>query len=85
MTRVATVLTLISDSVQEEIAAEGTQHELVELPLDELVAVHFVDIAFAFPDRSLTPEASKASIQRAFSNILLYCLKLASVWGCERK
>ena len=62
MTCVATVLTLISYRVQEEIAAEGTQHELIELPLDELVAVHLVNIALAFPDGTLTPETAKASI-----------------------
>jgi hypothetical protein len=62
VTCVATILTLVSYRVQEEITAEGTQHELVELPLDKLVAVHLVNITLAFPDGALTSEAAKTSI-----------------------
>lgn len=55
---IATILALIADSVEQEVATEGAQHELVELSLDELVAVHLMDITLALSDGSLTAKAS---------------------------
>ena len=54
VTCVAAVFALVSDSVQEEVAAERTEHQLVELGLHELVSVHLVYISLAFADGALT-------------------------------
>lgn len=51
---ITTVFALITSSVEQKVAAESTEHELVKLLLDEFVSVHFVDFAFAFTDGTLT-------------------------------
>lgn len=58
VTTVSTVLALISKSIEEEIIAKSAKHELIELPLNEFVTVHFVNLALAFPDSTLTPETT---------------------------
>ena len=71
MTGVPTVLALVSGRVEQKLVAEGTEDDLVELPLDKLVTVHLVHLVLAFADGALT--AQSTSIQRTFSHILLDC------------
>jgi hypothetical protein len=44
-------------SVLEKFPAEGTAHDVVELLLDELVAILLVDFILLLPDSTLTSEA----------------------------
>ena len=69
---VTTILTLITNSVKQEIVAECTKHELVELLLNKLVSIHFVNLAFSLPDGTLPSKATQTAIQRAFSNIFFH-------------
>lgn len=50
------VLALHAGRVFEEIAAESTAHDVVELMLDKLVAVHLVDFLLALADGALSTE-----------------------------
>ena len=70
VTRVTAILTLISHSVQQELVAEGAENDLVELALNEFMAVHFMDFILALADSGLTGEAS-GSVQRALAQVLL--------------
>ena len=56
VTCVFAVLTLHSRRVFEEIAAKSTTHDVVELPLYELVAVHLVNLFFSLTDGALSVE-----------------------------
>ena len=67
---VPTVLALVASRIQQEFVAERAQDDLVELPLDEFVAVHFVDLVFALTDGTLTAETSRG-IQRPLTDVLL--------------
>lgn len=51
---VLAVLTLHTGRVLEEVAAQRTSHDVVELVLDELVAVHLVDLLLALTDSALS-------------------------------
>jgi hypothetical protein len=51
---VSTILALITKSIEQEVIAKGAEHELIELPLNELMSVHLVHLVFAFSDGSLT-------------------------------
>ena len=72
MTGVPTVLALVSGRVEQKLVAEGTEDDLVELPLDELVAVHLVDFVLALTDCTLTAETPRG-IQRPLTDVLLDC------------
>jgi hypothetical protein len=68
---VSTILALISEGVEEKIVTERTEHELVELSLHELVAVHFMHFTLALPDSSLSTKTAKGTIQWALPHVLL--------------
>lgn len=59
VTGISTILALVARSVQQEVAAEGAQHELVELFLHKLVSVHLVNFTLALSHGSLTTQATK--------------------------
>jgi hypothetical protein len=48
------VFTLVTECIEEELIAERAEDELVELLLDELVSIHFVDLILAFTDSALS-------------------------------
>lgn len=56
VTCVLAVLALHAGAALEEIAAEGTAHNVVELPLDKLVAVHLVHLLLALPDGTFSAQ-----------------------------
>ena len=58
MACVLAVFTLHASRVFEEIPAEGAAHDVVELALDKLVAVHFVDLLLPLAHGALAVEAS---------------------------
>lgn len=70
MAGVSTIFTLIANTVEKELAAEGAHDDLVELATEEFVAIHLVDFVLALANCTLT---SKTSIQGAFAQILLDC------------
>jgi len=51
-------LALHAGRVLEELGAESAAHNVVELLLNELVAVHLVNLLLALTDSTLTPETS---------------------------
>ena len=67
---ISTIFTLISQCIEKEVVAERAQHQLIELLLDELVSIHFVNFAFPFSDRTLTTETARG-IQRTLAHVLL--------------
>ena len=70
MTGVPTVLALVSGRVEQKLVAEGTEDDLVELPLDKLVTVHLVHLVLAFADGALTAKTT-GCVKRTFANVLL--------------
>lgn len=66
---VPAVLALVAVARHEELVAQGTEDDLEELLLNELVTVHLVDLALALLDGALTTETS--GLERPTSNILL--------------
>jgi hypothetical protein len=70
VTCVSTIFALIPQRIEQEIAAKSTEHDLIELTLNEFMAVHFVNFAFTLPDSALTSEPS-GTIQRTFPHVLL--------------
>ena len=68
MAGVATVFALVPNGIKKELAAKGTQDELIELSLYEFMAVHLMYFILAFAHGTLT---AKASIDRPFPDILL--------------
>jgi hypothetical protein len=58
VTGVTTVLALITFTGEQKLLAEGAQDWLIELTLNELVAVHLKDIALALSDSALTSETT---------------------------
>lgn len=75
MASVSTILALIPDRIEQKLRTERTEHDLVELPLDELVPVHFVDLVLALANGALASETT--GVQGTFANILLdYGLRL---------
>lgn len=70
MATVAAVFALIT-RVDKEFAAVRALHELVELSLDKLMPVHFVDFALAHAHGTLTPETSGHSVERPLADIFL--------------
>ena len=70
MTGVPTVLALVSGRVEQKLVAEGTEDDLVELPLDTLVTVHLVHLVLAFADGALTAETSRG-VERPLADVLL--------------
>ena len=72
MACVSTILALVSGSVEQELVAEGAQDDLVELALDEFVAVHLVHLVLALAHGTLTAKTS-GSVQWPLAYILLDC------------
>ncbi len=73
MTSVTAILTLVAFASEQELLAESTQDWLVELPLNELVAIHLEDIALALSNGTLTAETTLSGFKRALPNVLLDC------------
>jgi hypothetical protein len=57
MASVPTVLALVTLSGEEELLAKSAHDGLVELPLDEFVAVHFEHVALALSDGTLATKS----------------------------
>jgi len=57
VTCVLTILTLHTRRILEKFSAESTAHDVVELVLHKLVAVHFVDFFLALPYGALSSES----------------------------
>lgn len=72
MASVLAVFALISDGVEKELVAERAEDNLVELPLNEFVAIHLVNFLFAGANSALTAEPSR-TIDSTLSDILLDC------------
>ena len=70
MAGVPTVFALIAGRIEQELVAERAQDDLVELALDELVSVHFVDLIFALTNGTLTTETSRG-IEGPLADVLL--------------
>ena len=70
MASIPTILALIAHRVEKELVAERAQDDLVELSLDELVSVHFVDLIFALTNGTLTTETSRG-IEGPLADVLL--------------
>ena len=70
MAGVSAILALITRGIEEELAAESTQDDLIKLLLDELVSVHLVYLSFALTNSSLTTETAR--IEGPLANILLH-------------
>ena len=70
MTGIPTILALIPKSVEQEFVAESAQDELVELFLNELVTVHFVDLFLALAHSTLTTKTAYG-FHRSFSYVFL--------------
>ena len=68
MTRVTAVLALISHSVQQKLIAERAEDDLVELALDEFVAVHLVHLVLLLAHGALT---AKTRIDGPLAHVLL--------------
>jgi hypothetical protein len=62
---------LVPQGIEQEVVAKRAEHELIELPLDEFVSVHFVHFIFTFSDGSLAAKALW-TIQRTLAHILFY-------------
>jgi phosphatidylglycerophosphatase A len=62
------VSTLHASRVLEQFSAEGAAHDVVELLLDELVAILLVDFFFSLTDGSLT---TKSVVECLLSFVLL--------------
>ena len=71
MASISTILTLVTKSIKYEIVTERAEHELIELPLNKFVAVHFVNFTLTFPYSALTSKTSEGTIQRTLPNIFL--------------
>lgn len=61
VTSVFAVRTLVPSGVLEEISAECTTHDVIELLLDKFVPIHFMNLLFTLTNSTL---ASKSEIQR---------------------
>lgn len=68
MAGVLAVLALHAGGVLEEIAAKRAAHNVVELVLDELVAVHLVDFLLALTNSALS---AKSKVNRAAVRVRL--------------
>jgi len=64
---VPAVFTLIAESVQQEVIAESTENQLVELLLDEFVPIHLMYLVLAFTNSTLTTKG----FHRPLSDVLL--------------
>ena len=71
MACIPAVLALIASSIEKKLAAEGTQNDLIELLLNELVTVHFVDFSLSLPNGTLTAET--ACVKGPLADILFHC------------
>ena len=70
MTGVPTVLALVSVRVEQKLVSEGTEVDLVELPLDKLVTVHLVHLVLALADGTLTTQTT-GRVQWPLPDVLL--------------
>jgi hypothetical protein len=67
---VAAILTLVP-RIDKKFAAICALHELVELPLDELMSVHLVNFALAHTNGTLASKASRNTVERSLADVLL--------------
>lgn len=58
VTSVPAVLALVTEGIEKELIAKGTENDLIELFLNKLVTVHLVDFALAFTDGALTSKTA---------------------------
>lgn len=56
VTGITTVLALVPFSSKEELLTKSTHDGLVELALNKLMTVHFIDIALSLSDGTLSTE-----------------------------
>ena len=70
MAGIPTIFALVPEGVEQEFAAESAQDELVELFLNELVSVHFVDFFLALSHGTLAAKTPD-SFYRPFSKVFL--------------
>ena len=68
MAHVSAVLALVSRGIEQELVAERAEHKLVELALDELVAVHLMHLVLLLAHSALAPETR---INRPLAHVLL--------------
>lgn len=71
--RVLAVLALVPECIHQELAAEGAEDDLVELPLHELVPVHLVDFVLPGTHGTLSAETTR-SVESTLADILLDCV-----------
>ena len=57
MAGVFAILALITDTIFEKVSTKSTPHNIVELLLDEFMAVGFMDFLFLLPDSPLSVQA----------------------------
>jgi predicted DNA-binding protein (UPF0251 family) len=76
MAGIPAVFTLIPESIEEEIVAESAEHELVELTLHELVAIHLVNFTLALTNSALSTQTSQRTIQRPLADVFLDFLEI---------
>jgi hypothetical protein len=82
MARIRAILTLISDSIEEEFAAERTHDDLIELFDDELVTIHFMDF-FLSTNSSLATKLPSVKLSSFY--ILFDYLQRVSQRGIGRR
>lgn len=51
---ISAIFALVSTPLEKELVAEGAEDDLVELTLNELVAVHLVDFSLSHSDSATT-------------------------------
>lgn len=71
MAHVPAVVALVAVAGDEEFVAERAEDDLEKLLLDELVAVHLVDLALALLDGTLSTETTETSLHRSPTQVLL--------------
>jgi hypothetical protein len=74
MASVFAVFALVTHCIEQKFVAKSAEYDLVELALNELVAVHFVDLLLASTNSALTAKSSRA-VDGALANILLDYMK----------
>jgi hypothetical protein len=67
---VLAVLALVTERVHEELATEGAEDDLVELPLDELVPIHLVHFVLPGTHGALSAQSTGA-VESTLADIFL--------------
>lgn len=71
MARVPAVLALVAFAGEQKLLAQRAEDGLVELPLDEFVAVHLEDVPLALAHGALTAKTARSGLEGPLANILL--------------